>query len=116
MSTTCSIPHRFYYESSPATEAYTLSLHDALPISGQPGRRVDLGRDDVGLTRQQQDVVEGEGQGGEGRGETDVIPSERSEEHTSELSHSSISYAVFCSKKKKDRAMQTAAARPPDSI
>src|SRR5438309_4599307 len=26
---------------------------------------------------------------------------ERSEEHTSELSHSSISYAVFCLKKKK---------------
>src|SRR5689334_24145917 len=30
-----------------------------------------------------------------------VTPGRRSEEHTSELSHSSISYAVFCLKKKK---------------
>src|SRR2546430_7640905 len=30
-----------------------------------------------------------------------VLLDERSEEHTSELSHSQISYAVFCLKKKK---------------
>src|SRR2546427_6021423 len=31
------------------------------------------------------------------------VSGSRSEEHTSELSHSQISYAVFCLKKKKER-------------
>src|SRR5688572_32231504 len=31
-----------------------------------------------------------------------AVPGERSEEHTSESSHSQISYAVFCLKKKKN--------------
>src|SRR2546430_8693430 len=31
----------------------------------------------------------------------DVVPAARSEEHTSEPSHSQISYAVFCLKKKR---------------
>src|SRR3712207_8438815 len=31
------------------------------------------------------------------------MPDERSEEHTSELSHANISYAVFCLKKKKKK-------------
>src|SRR6267143_3717951 len=36
-------------------------------------------------------------------GKVDLGRADRSEEHTSELSHSSISYAVFCLKKKKHR-------------
>src|SRR3712207_7299440 len=34
-------------------------------------------------------------------GLTDLVGAVRSEEHTSELSHAHISYAVFCLKKKK---------------
>src|SRR3712207_8941551 len=33
-----------------------------------------------------------------------VATGERSEEHTSELSHANISYAVFCLKKKKNNS------------
>src|SRR5213082_1767273 len=74
----------FFFNDTPTTEIYTvsdtLSLHDALPISLRHG----AGR--------------GAGQrgslGGDGR--------RRSEEHTSELqSPDTISYAVFCLKKKK---------------
>src|SRR5205085_3578909 len=35
---------------------------------------------------------------------------QRSEEHTSELRHSQISYAVFCLKKKKMRSLQPGAS------
>src|ERR1044071_10500799 len=67
----------FFFNDTATTEIYTLSLHDALPISGfrrfadfhlRPSWRRHL----------------------------------RSEEHTSELqSRVDISYAVFCLKKKK---------------
>src|SRR6266481_9968849 len=75
----------FFFNDTATTEIYTLSLHDALPIGGSYYGRgtpfpVSRGRSPC--------VVRGS--------------SPRSEEHTSELSHSSISYAVFCLKKKKD--------------
>src|SRR5213080_2625132 len=75
----------FFFNDTATTEIYTplytLSLHDALPISFEERRlEGDLGEP-----------------GREGR------ERERSEEHTSELqSHSGISYAVFCLKKKKN--------------
>src|SRR5210317_283378 len=75
----------FFFNDTATTEiytlSYTLSLHDALPISA----RVHTARPCTTGTR------------------SPTRP--RSEEHTSELqSHSEISYAVFCLKKKKQRA------------
>src|SRR5205809_5222844 len=72
----------FFFNDTATTEIYTLSLHDALPISkiqrecGHPGRSQTLSARVAGSIL-------------------------RSEEHTSELSHGYISYAVFCLKKKK---------------
>src|SRR5213080_1266624 len=73
----------FFFNDTATTEIYTplytLSLHDALPIS-----------------RRLRGLVLRDHQGHRGH------PRPRSEEHTSELqSHSGISYAVFCLKKKK---------------
>src|SRR5213080_864603 len=63
------------------TPLYTLSLHDALPISGTVRRGDTSGRRCCPSGQHEN----------------------RSEEHTSELqSHSGISYAVFCLKKKKN--------------
>src|SRR2546430_9968450 len=76
----------FFFNDTATTEIYTLSLHDALPICQRPRRR-------------------------------DQSPGERSRPHTSagrrppvrrgdrkstrlNSSHSQISYAVFCLKKK----------------
>src|ERR1051326_9603023 len=68
----------FFFNDTATTEIYTLSLHDALPISGS--REAGMVRDGSPNARS---------------------PTCRSEEHTSELqSHSFISYAVFCLKKK----------------
>src|SRR6056300_1006793 len=71
----------FFFNDPATTEIYTnlntLSLHDALPISSPWG------------TRTSSSFLKKTGQ------------CSRSEEHTSELqSHSEISYAVFCLKKK----------------
>src|SRR5210317_2635204 len=72
----------FFFNDTATTEiytlSYTLSLHDALPISWA---------------------------GGAPTPEPKPKPEpKRSEEHTSELqSHSEISYAVFCLKKKKKK-------------
>src|SRR5213596_3747268 len=79
----------FFFFNDPATteiytRPYTLSLHDALPISSAraSGRRARLRRLQPPPATQ------------------------RSEEHTSELqSHGLSSYAVFCLKKKKTPAV-----------
>src|SRR3712207_7355504 len=90
----------FFFNDTATTEIYTLSLHDALPISrrdllncvpsqrASPGLRPEEARSPgclllVELTRNGDRVHQ------------------RSEEHTSELQSPNISYAVFCLKKKK---------------
>src|SRR6201999_4620065 len=77
----------FFFNDTATTEIYTLTLHDALPISLPGGGRVAtvfpvtdaLRNPDFGFVQM------------------------RSEEHTSELRHLGISYAVFCLKKKSTR-------------
>src|SRR3712207_9097807 len=87
---------RFFFNGAATTEIYTLSLHDALPISEQP--RV--------LRVARKDLVAG----------TEVEPGERAQDALARRggqrdvgdrkstrlnsSHVNISYAVFCSKKK----------------
>src|SRR5437870_11044246 len=71
----------FFFNYTATTEIYTLSLHDALPIS------VDRGREDAfrsGLDR---------------NADAAVHPDRKSTRLNS--SHVAISYAVFCLKKKK---------------
>src|SRR6186713_3743808 len=78
----------FFFNDTATTEIYTplytLSLHDALPIFAAPGPSVYEPRASSTCAF--------------------VMRPRRSEEHTSELqSHSGISNAVFCLKKKKGR-------------
>src|ERR1051325_12117452 len=69
----------FFFNDTATTEIYTLSLHDALPISAT----ITRGEDGTWSGRQSDEL-------------------RRSEEHTSELqSPYVISYAVFCLKKKQ---------------
>src|SRR5258708_20150779 len=79
----------FFFNDTATTEIYTLSLHDALPISA-------VGFDDglqttmrLGLTRFRSGT--GPGRIGEDRKSTRL-----------NSSHQIISYAVFCLKKKKN--------------
>src|SRR5256885_9145094 len=82
----------FFFNDTATTEIYTLSLHDALPISSDPGlllaarERVELHRRPPHLQRR-------------GR----YPPRDRSEEHTSELqSPCNLVCRLLLEKKKKN--------------
>src|SRR5689334_24093742 len=80
----------FFFNDTATTEIYTLSLHDALPIFVE--RRLDLAGRVLGEARPQEPRV-------------DVAQhlAHFQDRKSTRLnsSHSSISYAVFCLKKKK---------------
>src|SRR6266480_6887377 len=75
----------FFFNATATTEIYTLSLHDALPISSRTPLRRARGRHRAQLLQR----VE----------EQDAVRDRKSTRLNS--SHMSISYAVFCLKKKK---------------
>src|SRR2546428_6730103 len=78
----------FFFNDTATTEIYTLSLHDALPISGSAAS--------AGCrTRRPDERPERENETRPGD------PDRKSTRLNS--SHDQISYAVFCLKKKKDR-------------
>src|SRR3712207_7113981 len=81
----------FFFNDTATTEIYTLSLHDALPISAQQaehchGRTVSRPQDHQLLARRFGRVV----------GRLDRKSTRLNS------SHANISYAVFCLKKKKN--------------
>src|SRR5438876_1667845 len=90
------------------TKGYTLSLHDALPISRRAARGAPPAPSEHHAEGKEGRVRRGQvGAGEEGARRTRPSFPSRSEEHTSELSHPSISYAVFCLKKKKNNRFVT---------
>src|SRR5438132_2655195 len=88
----------FFLSATPPTEIYTLSLHDALPISDPSGR-----------------VLRGGPRGQDICGQATALPIHRpktvpgrSEEHTSELqSHSDLVCRLLLEKKKKKTTHQS---------
>src|SRR5438309_9299974 len=82
----------FLFNDPATTEIYTLSLHDALPIWPAAARA-----DATGLARSRQSAVASTCFG------PPVKPVRLQDRKSTRLnsSHSSISYAVFCLKKKK---------------
>src|SRR2546430_4122883 len=92
----------FFFNDTATTEIYTLSLHDALPISAPALiRDVKTGVDKLGSQIPAapdpiQDYVQPD---------TQIEPSVAVKDRKStrlNSSHSQISYAVFCLKKKKE--------------
>src|SRR4051794_41632223 len=105
MSTRAASDSFFFLNDPATTEIYTLSLHDALPISVRHGgrrRQLPRGAGRRGLRRRPGGIRDGPaGQAGGG-------PSGRRDRKSTRLnsSHPSISYAVFCLKKKKTHTRQ----------
>src|SRR5437899_8818350 len=105
-----------FFNDPATTEIYTLSLHDALPISSAVFlAELHRGsRREVGLDRDERDH--------RGRGrpvwvEQDAVPLRVEDRKSTRLnsSHLGISYAVFCLKKKKLTMPRcTACALTPD--
>src|SRR5690348_18063951 len=103
MSICSSLFCTFFFFTAPATtEIYTLSLHDALPISSSlrrsavgttPGGQISPSSRVVsGLTASPGSISANDGRSGPDRKSTRL-----------NSSHPSISYAVFCLKKKKKK-------------
>src|SRR2546430_15540860 len=83
----------FFFNDTATTEIYTLSLHDALPISRARASCGTLGEGRVGAHRLARPPVRA----------TPVRARARDRKSTRlNSSHSQISYAVFCLKKKKN--------------
>src|SRR5437868_12108021 len=91
----------FFYNLTPPTEIYTLSLHDALPISELPGPpcRWAAQVHEIGFRF---DL-------GEPRGHVVVVVLRQRDRKSTRLnsSHVSTSYAVCCSKKKTETRSNT---------
>src|SRR5438105_15829335 len=89
-----------FFTATATTAIYTLSLHDALPIYVDPATNTK-----VAIDRATGTIVSAVNVGrivpNSGSLVGDGLFQARSEEHTSELRHEWISYAVFCLKKKK---------------
>src|SRR5205809_5461471 len=87
----------FFFKAPSPTAIYTLSLHDALPISARRGRTGGPGllrRDEATATA---------------LGAFTVWPADRKSTRLNS-SHGYISYAVFCLKKKKKKSVAHYAA------
>src|SRR2546422_2080256 len=87
----------FFFNDTATTEIYTLSLHDALPISS-PGAQEAVPTRVFGRRRRRRTRTQPPGTG-----------SPRIDRKSTRLnsSHGYISYAVFCLKKKKKTKKQT---------
>src|SRR5207248_10919345 len=101
----------FFFNDTPTTEIYTLSLHDALPIwpgGGRRRRREQVrrrgrGRADRGGLR---GAARGHEPAGRPRRRRAADPRRQGGDRKStrlNSSHRTISYAVFCLKKKKNK-------------
>src|SRR2546430_10416776 len=96
----------FFFNDTATTEIYTLSLHDALPISA-PGRGVQASRR---LASEARSALPGEARSSPRHGRP-LAP--RSEEHTSELqSQSNLVCRLLLEKKKESSADQAVLTRP----
>src|SRR5260221_5367196 len=89
----------FFFNDTATTEIYTLSLHDALPISVAAGQQ-------FGTVSGIIETVDNGLWLNEMRGIVQISPEEIDRKSTRlNSSHTVISYAVFCLKKKKRRSM-----------
>src|SRR5690349_23137586 len=100
----------FFFNATATTEIYTLSLHDALPISGA---RVAARREEAGAfpraQRRRSDPEAARQRPDEG------VPAFRRQDRKStrlNSSHVEISYAVFCLKKKKKQRVREPLRHP----
>src|SRR3712207_7396888 len=89
----------FFFNDTATTEIYTLSLHDALPISRDPQLvHADVGDEDVARAERLADLPQ---HARRPHREGVVLGAGDRKSTRLNSSHANISYAVFCLKKKK---------------
>src|SRR5256885_3522743 len=97
----------FFFNDTATTEIYTLSLHDALPISGSGGTGTRAPRFHCHQARRGSIVTQGASISAR-RSLASAAGSSTRDRKSTRLnsSHLVISYAVFCLKKKKKKEYQ----------
>src|SRR5688572_32652843 len=103
-----SIIHPIYFNDPATTVIYTLSLHDALPIFYLAAFAPDEGQslDFIDATKLPKDFLIFDS-GGLAYINPAMFPGADRKSTRLNSSHSQISYAVFCLKKKKTRVIST---------
>src|SRR5690242_21533712 len=95
----------FFFNDTATTEIYTLSLHDALPISAEVPQLHGQGLRDQGLGHRPGGAERDHGPDRAVQPARDLRALERSEEHTSELqSHVNLVCRLLLEKKKKQKS------------
>src|SRR3712207_8818406 len=96
----------FFFNDTATTEIYTLSLHDALPISAERrDQRHDRNRERQGAAHRRAERLHDRWRGPDRCGDKPGQLDRKSTRLNS--SHANISYAVFCLKKKKTKSHTT---------
>src|SRR3712207_7708727 len=94
----------FFFNDTATTEIYTLSLHDALPISQHELEQGDLARGQVDLELSPEGAARGriQAQIAGAQDRRALVRAAAQDRKSTRLnsSHANISYAVFCLKKK----------------
>src|SRR3712207_6883640 len=95
----------FFFNDTATTEIYTLSLHDALPISSSSWRAAfhRLPASTVMKTSAGESSPSALSRSRSSASSPEMNSTERSESTRLNSSHANISYAVFCLKKKTDK-------------
>src|SRR3712207_8970812 len=98
----------FFFNDTATTEIYTLSLHDALPISERPllnvsEEPVGAGRGQAASRGEKDGRAQVTRQAGDRRDARRVVRGQDRKSTRLNSSHANISYAVFCLKKKKHK-------------
>src|SRR5256885_12208357 len=96
-------PTFFFFNDTATTEIYTLSLHDALPISRRPSRWTTRSRS---ACCSRQAAAVGCSQVSAATPASWIPPADRKSTRLNS-SHLVISYAVFCLKKKIETSLHT---------
>src|SRR3712207_8909150 len=89
---------RFFFNDTATTEIYTLSLHDALPISVVPPHGLEVGLRPGPPRRRRVGVAHVPPHSVTGQPHAHALDRKSTRLNSS---HANISYAVFCLKKKK---------------
>src|SRR3712207_7725409 len=88
-----------FFNDTATTEIYTLSLHDALPISAGAAGADDEHASALRAAAAERDGPQGEARAGDEDGAQERVNRDRKSTRLNS-SHANISYAVFCLKKK----------------
>src|SRR2546430_9410687 len=106
----------FFFNDTATTEIYTLSLHDALPISARGASRIGRGTRGSSVFTPRSAALGSLPQAGlslSNRLKTSLLASVRSEEHTSELQSQSKLVCRLLLEKKNCRIKQCLPDVPP---